>query len=429
MKKSIGKICYNSLAKSLSGSKVLLISPTEESSKRIWYELQKVGKQATFFTVKTLFPTEKTIEEGYDLAIRTGITNIVTIGSANICDVGKGISTLYENNVKKVRDLKHVKKSIDQPNGNGIPILSIASTISPVHSTSSWMCLHKEDDILVNRSCKPVNEVVFDHEDIIKSPTFCKEAILGYLFAHLYDTIFSYSLDKSMSGVEDKKIKEDISMKIIDYFERIVFNNFSIKYDNTPTFYSKLKYETIHDDEVLTFYSNLANVLGLLRSDVFQSGLQIGAARWPGIIEKACFINMLRQNRVSRLPFSWEVTALLPTILESIKFNKEDDKISKVGRLSYEIFSEIVDFDKLSTIVKANSKLTKSKILQLQEYDKINYYIQKDKDSTITAAQLLETEIMNAEFKDENRKKDPLLEMLNSNIMLEVTEKAFKSTV
>lgn len=412
MKNSIGKICYNSLAKSLNGSKVLLISPTEESSRRIWFELQKVGKQATFFTVKTPFPTEKTIEEGYDIAIRTGISNIITIGSGSICDIGKGISNLYENNVKKVNDLKNIKKIISKP--NIIPILSIASTISPVHSTSSWLCLHQEDDILVNRSCKSINEVVFDHEFIEKSSSFCKEAILGYLLANLYDTIFSYCLDKSINGYNDTIIKEEISIKIMNYMETIKNNN-----------------NIMMMNDNITYYCNLAFVLGILRSDIYTTSKQLGPSRWPGIIEKACFINLLKQNRTTRPPFSWYVSALLPKCFEIINNNNDNDITSSVSKLAYKILSEIVEFDKLTSIINTNSKFTKTKILQLQDIDSKNYK-QKNKDISITASQLLEIEIMNAEFNDDddnNKKKDPLLEMLNSDIMLDITQEIFQSSL
>jgi len=411
MKNSIGKICYNSIVKSINGSKVLLISPTEESSRRIWFELQKVGKQATFFTVKTPYPTEKTIEEGYDIAIRTGISNIITIGSGSICDIGKGISNLYENNVKKVNDLKknETKKIIGK--SNIIPILSIASTISPVHSTSSWLCLHQEDDILVNRSCKSINEVVFDHEFIEKSTTYCKEAILGYLLANLYDTIFSYCLHKSINGYNEIIIKEEISIKVKNYLETITND----------------KINKINDN--LTYYSNLAIVLGELRSDIYKSNNQICPSRWPGIIEKACFINLLKQNRINRPPFSWYISALLPTCFDIINNHNDDNNIiSSASKLSYKIFSEIIDFDNnLSNIININSKIIKSKMLQLKDINNNN----KDKDMNITASQLLEIEIMNAEFKDEknDNKKDPLLEMLNSDIMLDITEKIFESNL
>jgi hypothetical protein len=109
---------------------------------------------------------------------------------AYIPTASKGISTLIEKNVKKVSDLDKIKKV---SKSNKIPVVSIGSTISPVYSTSSWLCLHQEDDLLVSRSCSNVNEVVFDHDLIQKSLTYCKEATLGYLLANLYDTIFAYS--------------------------------------------------------------------------------------------------------------------------------------------------------------------------------------------------------------------------------------------
>ena len=42
------------------------------------------------------------------------IATDITIGSGSICDIGKGISTLIEKNVKKVSDLDKIKKvSVD----------------------------------------------------------------------------------------------------------------------------------------------------------------------------------------------------------------------------------------------------------------------------------------------------------------------------
>ena len=413
MKKTVGKvICYNSLIKSLNGSKVLLISPTEEASRRIWFELQKAGKQSTFYTVPLPFPTEKIIEEGYDIAIRTGISNIITIGSGSICDIGKGISTLIEKNVKKVSDLDKIKKV---SKSNKIPVVSIGSTISPVYSTSSWLCLHQEDDLLVSRSCSTVNEVVFDYDLIQKSLTYCKEATLGYLLANLYDTIFAYCLDQCIKGYEVTSISEQLSLKITSYLEAI--NKTTSNKDSS-------------DD--LNNYSNLAFILGNLRSDIYSSNnTSIEASRWPGIIEKACLINFLRQDRISRPPFSWYVSALLPICIERLNSGDNDDNkmISMTTKLTFKIFSEVVDYDKLTTTIMNSSKASISRIMKLQEIDKKNH---KDKGTSTSGSQLLEIAIMNAEYKEDDinyDKQDALLQMLNSDVMLDLTEKIFDSPI
>lgn len=414
MTNSIGKICYNNLVKSLKGSKVLLISPSEESSRRLWYELQKVGKQSFIYTVTTPFPSYKTIEDGYDIAIRTGVSNIITIGSGSICDVGKGISTMIEKNVKKVSDLDNIKKV---SKSHKIPLISIPSTISPVHTTSSWLCLHHEDDLLMPRSSSsPISDVVFDHDLIQSSSSYCKEAILGYLLANLFDTIFAYCLNQYIHNHDETIMREALSLKVNKYLEII----------------QKTTKDTTDD---LYNYSTLAIALGKLRSDMYSSDVtQIDASRWPGIIEKACTINFLRQDRISRPPYSWYVSALLPTCLERINNNDHDDNemISSASILAFKIFSSIVDYDNIATTINNNSKVSISKIVALQEIDKKKY---TDKGIGTSGSQLLEIAIMNAEIKEEdddinkNTKNDPLLQLLNSDLMLDITDKVFDSSL
>lgn len=102
---------------------------------------------------------------------------MITIGSASICDIGKGIQTLMEKGLKSVDELDQETtrmtaiKDISKIQSNNIkstntstrrgvststifPHFSIASDVCPSYQKCSWSALHKEDDVLIRRHCR-----------------------------------------------------------------------------------------------------------------------------------------------------------------------------------------------------------------------------------------------------------------------------------
>ena len=102
---------------------------------------------------------------------------MITIGSASVCDIGKGIQTLMEKGLKTVDELDQeiigmtamkdtskiqsnniklndTKSSIGVSTSTVFPHFSIASDVCPSYQKSSWSALHKEDDVLIKRQCK-----------------------------------------------------------------------------------------------------------------------------------------------------------------------------------------------------------------------------------------------------------------------------------
>ena len=102
---------------------------------------------------------------------------MITIGSASVCDIGKGIQTLMEKGLKTVDELdkeimgrtamkdtskiqsnniklNDTKSSIGVSTSTVFPHFSIASDVCPSYQKSSWSALHKEDDVLIKRQCK-----------------------------------------------------------------------------------------------------------------------------------------------------------------------------------------------------------------------------------------------------------------------------------
>ena len=102
---------------------------------------------------------------------------MITIGSASVCDIGKGIQTLMEKGLKTVdeldqevtrmtamKDTSKIQSNNTQYNNNNrsrgvststvFPHFSIASDVCPSYQKSSWSALHKEDDVLIKRQCK-----------------------------------------------------------------------------------------------------------------------------------------------------------------------------------------------------------------------------------------------------------------------------------
>ena len=102
---------------------------------------------------------------------------MITIGSASVCDIGKGIQTLMEKGLKTVDELdqeimrttalkdtskiqsnkiklNNTSSSIGVSTSTVFPHFSIASDVCPSYQKSSWSALHKEDDVLIKRQCK-----------------------------------------------------------------------------------------------------------------------------------------------------------------------------------------------------------------------------------------------------------------------------------
>lgn len=134
------------------GVRTMVISdpPSAAFTHRMTFELQQSGIQPVFCTMATPFPTDKSLEEGVALLRRTGAKSIISIGSGAVTDAAKAIRLMAETGARLVSETHkplHFKESIS--------LLSIATSVSPVHSLCAWGVLHPEDDVLVRSWAHP----------------------------------------------------------------------------------------------------------------------------------------------------------------------------------------------------------------------------------------------------------------------------------
>jgi alcohol dehydrogenase class IV len=112
------------------------------------FEMQRKNIQPVFCTMGTAYPTNKNIEDSVDMFRRTGCKSIIAVGSGALIDTAKTIRLMAETNVRKISDIAKPLHFRDH-----VPLLSVATTISPVHSLASGGVLHFEDDVLVRTRC------------------------------------------------------------------------------------------------------------------------------------------------------------------------------------------------------------------------------------------------------------------------------------
>ncbi len=110
--------------------------------------MQRKNIQPVFCTMGTAYPTNKNIEDSVDMFRRTGCKSIIAVGSGALIDTAKTIRLMAETNVRKISDIAKPLHFRDH-----VPLLSVATTISPVHSLASGGVLHFEDDVLVRTRC------------------------------------------------------------------------------------------------------------------------------------------------------------------------------------------------------------------------------------------------------------------------------------
>ncbi len=265
-------------------------SKRAELTRRLWFELQKIGKQAVFYTVpNVLYPTHKCINEGILLAKRTGIRSIIGIGSGEILDYAKGLRSIIESDANELDHYDEKKSS-----KINIPLLTISTTLSPVSFTNTWFSLHKEDDRLLRRLCKPVDVTIMDNNIIQNSSNYLVPASVNYSFSYLFDTIFTYCL-------YHRKYKN-----ITDY--STIHEQFLENYNKICRQSSN---ETVNQHD---YNYNLVQLRSLLDHE------------WIGICELLSFMISIKLSHSNSIPYSWLMGLCIDAIITNHDSNKYDNK-------------------------------------------------------------------------------------------------------
>ena len=258
-------------------------SKRAELTRRVWFELQKIGKQVVFYTVpNVLYPTYKCVNEGILLAKRTGIRSIIGIGSGEVLDYAKGLRSIIESDANELDNYDNNKISKMK-----IPLLTISTTLSPVSFTNTWFCLHKEDDRLLRRYCRPADITLMDDNIIQNSSNYSPSASVNYSFSYLFDTIFTYCLylRKHKNIVEYGTLRD----MFLDNYNKIC-----------------------HQDERVDqhrYNHKLVQLRSLLDRE------------WSGICELLSFIVSIKVGNSNPIPYSW----LMGLCIDAIVSNHNND--------------------------------------------------------------------------------------------------------
>ncbi len=264
-------------------------SKRAELTRRVWFELQKIGKQVVFYTVpNVLYPTYKCINEGILLAKRTGVRSIISIGSGEVLDYAKGLRSIIESDANELDNYDDKKISKIK-----IPLLTVSTTLSPVSFTNTWFCLHKEDDRLLRRYCRPADVTLMDNNIIQNSSNYLLPASVNYSFSYLFDTIFAYCLYlRKHKNVVEYNILRDM---FLDNYNKIC-----------------------HQDEQGGVDQHQYNHnLVQLRSQLDQE--------WNGICELLSFIVSIKVGNSNPIPYSWLMGLCVDAIINNHNNNYKYD--------------------------------------------------------------------------------------------------------
>ena len=175
-------------------SLIIALGEDEESqgiAQHLWMRFQKAGKEAVIMNCRTLFPTSTAIADGIDLARRTGIQSIVTVGNESCIAIGKAIRETLESGLTSnhMSSMLAVRTNTDNATRYVIPLVTIPSNVTPTTAFPIWSGLHNEEDYVQDFACRPPDVVVFD-SSLMKDLSL--ENLSLYLLASLFDIIFSY---------------------------------------------------------------------------------------------------------------------------------------------------------------------------------------------------------------------------------------------
>ena len=140
---------------------------------RMCFELQRAGIQPVKLSMKYSVPESSSLEEAVAMYRRTGSRSVMALGSGAVSDAGKAIRAMVEGQHNKLRTLPYDSRHnslISSPSDRGsnssgsastmamkskgvttAPLISIATTVSPQHSSGSFAFMHSEESYMETR--------------------------------------------------------------------------------------------------------------------------------------------------------------------------------------------------------------------------------------------------------------------------------------
>lgn len=210
------------LHRALLGKRCLIVGSSDEISsqlsKKMWFHLQKVGIDATFFTIRVPFVDSSVLDEGITLAKRTGATSLLCIGNGTTRDVTMGLKFCLDNNISggKIESAILGSSNLKKDDGrSGISVINIADDISPVASFTHWKAFHSEDNVLMQYgNSKPADIVVYDSNIIASVRSSLTDISMCVSVAYLIDATFAFAFSSLSQGKTADEIKEIFSNSV-----------------------------------------------------------------------------------------------------------------------------------------------------------------------------------------------------------------------
>ena len=204
----------NSQKEILGNRSLIVVEPddiSQQIAQHLWAKMQRVGKEAVTCNVRSAFTTKEGVEEGVDLAKRAGIESIIAIGEETAINTGKAVRDYLENGVPSTHvsakcALQILSTSVTESNYT-VPLVAVPASLTPYTSMPLWKGLHAEDDYIQNFSCRAPDMIVWDL-DVMKAPLDVPTRL--HLFAHLFDVIFCYVLNREFLLLRKEKHGENV---------------------------------------------------------------------------------------------------------------------------------------------------------------------------------------------------------------------------
>mmetsp|Transcript_10636 Transcript_10636/g.10709 ORF Transcript_10636/g.10709 Transcript_10636/m.10709 type:complete len:513 (-) Transcript_10636:237-1775(-) len=252
----------------LAGSKALMIAADDELSKnisqQIWVKAQKAGCQLISYTVKSVFPSHKYINEGIELARRMGVTSVIAVGRGAVVDFGKAVRHGLETGSAFSKDYVPTSKTCTYP------LIILPFTVSVSVHVPVFLSLHEEDDVLVLWPCQPAELVVQDLSILKQNPTYVPSIISSQLVCNLVDIYFSLSLHIAFSLFTQLRESQTESTDIL-LDRRTVEKAVKHTIQRQSHLWGEVKkhgniVRGVHEEDLLETHCNFATSLAALRT-------------------------------------------------------------------------------------------------------------------------------------------------------------------
>lgn len=215
------------------GPRCLVLSSSnidQDIQDRMCFELQRRGTQPVKFRIPAtplMVPSLATVSEAVELFRRTGCRSIISIGTGSEADAGKAVRAMLEQQTatssKSKVKLPHRAPVADSKgnttvNAVTVPLICMATSISPVHSRGAYGLLHDEEHTVEMRHWRAPDVIATDFDVLSKGHYFSEDAVRCYLIANLFDLLFAVSCSSLSAAFDDSDFNSNYVTSRVEAF-------------------------------------------------------------------------------------------------------------------------------------------------------------------------------------------------------------------